>query len=103
MVSAAAKKSSFWELEKTIFTPYWGSVRVRLTALRQAAGLSQRQLARKLRVDPAIVARIELGQRRVDLVEFVTICRSCGADPDKVFLELNREFKSIEKSNKTSS
>jgi hypothetical protein len=36
------------------------------------------------------VARIEAGQRRVNLVEFVTLCRACGADPEREVVRLVR-------------
>jgi len=36
------------------------------------------------------VARIETGQRRVDLVEFVALCRACGADPEAQAVALVR-------------
>ena len=53
-----------------------------LVALRKAAGLTQRELAEALGREQNLVGRIETGQRRVDLVEWVTICRACGADPE---------------------
>ena len=50
-------------------------------ALRKAAGLTQRGLAERLGREQNFVARIETGQRRVDLVEWVMICRACDVDP----------------------
>lgn len=50
-------------------------------ALRRAAGLTQRQLAERLGREQNFVARVETGQRRVDLVEWVMLCRACDADP----------------------
>jgi transcriptional regulator with XRE-family HTH domain len=48
--------------------------------LRKRAGLTQRQLAQAVGREQNFIARIETGQRRVDPVEFVIICRACGAD-----------------------
>jgi transcriptional regulator with XRE-family HTH domain len=42
--------------------------------------MTQRQLAEAVGREQNYVARIETGQRRVDLVEFVIICQACGAD-----------------------
>ena len=52
-----------------------------VVALRKRAGLTRRQLAEAVGREQNFVARIETNQRRVDLVEFVTLCRACGADP----------------------
>ena len=57
-------------------------------ALRRTAGLTQRQLAERLGREQNFVARVETGQRRVDLVEWVTLCRACGADPAAETLRL---------------
>ena len=37
--------------------------------------------------------RIETGQRRVDLIELVEICKACGADPEAEVLALVRKIK----------
>ena len=50
-------------------------------ALREQADLNQRALARRLRCERSYVGRIELGQRRMDLVEFYAICEACGVNP----------------------
>ncbi|MFW6039124.1 MAG: helix-turn-helix domain-containing protein [bacterium] len=55
--------------------------------IRHEAGLTQRQLADHLGREQSFVGRIETGQRRIDLVEFVWICKACGADPQE---EINR-------------
>lgn len=51
--------------------------------LRKRAGLTQRQLAEAVGREQNFVARVETSQRRVDLVEWVTICRACGVDPER--------------------
>ena len=50
-------------------------------ALRKSAGLSQRELAERLGREQNFVGRIETGQRRIDLVEWVMLCRACGVEP----------------------
>jgi transcriptional regulator with XRE-family HTH domain len=52
-----------------------------LRRLREAAGLTQRDLAAKLRVTHVAVHKSESGERRVDVAEFVDWCLACGADP----------------------
>ena len=52
-----------------------------VVALRKDAGLTQRDLAQRLGREQNFVGRIETGQRRIDLVEWVMLCRACDVDP----------------------
>lgn len=52
-----------------------------LRAMRTEAGLTQRDLARKLKIHNTMVHRSEIGDRRIDPVEFAAWCRACGTDP----------------------
>lgn len=63
-----------------------------VVVLRKRAGMTQRQLAEAVGREQSFVGRIETGQRRVDLVEFVTICRACGADPEQEVVKLTRKI-----------
>ncbi|HWZ63603.1 MAG TPA: helix-turn-helix transcriptional regulator [Steroidobacteraceae bacterium] len=56
-----------------------------LVAARDKAGLTQRQLADRLRRPHSFVGRMEAGERRVDVVEFIEIARVLGADPRELF------------------
>jgi transcriptional regulator with XRE-family HTH domain len=55
---------------------------------RKAAGLTQHQLAKRLHKPQSFVAKYEGGERRVDVVEFVEICRAIEADPNKLLKAL---------------
>lgn len=59
-----------------------------LVAEREAAGLTQRQLAERLRKDPATIARIETGERNVSMLEFMLIARALGQDPTRLVSRL---------------
>lgn len=48
---------------------------------REAAGLTQVALAQKLGEYQSFVARLESGQRRVDVVEFLNLAHVLGFDP----------------------
>lgn len=52
-----------------------------VVALRKSAGLTQRGLAERLGREQNFIGRIETGQRRIDLVEWVMICRACEVEP----------------------
>lgn len=52
-----------------------------LAALRQELGVSQRELARRIEKPPSFVNKIELFERRLDLLEFIVIAEALGQKP----------------------
>lgn len=66
----------------------WSEARRRwslaLVQARRAAGLSQAALAGKLKCQQSLIARIESGERRIDVVELVVLARALGVDPGEV-------------------
>jgi transcriptional regulator with XRE-family HTH domain len=61
-----------------------------LVAARKAAKISQHELAAQLKVSQTQIARIEIGERRIDVVEFIDIAKALRLDPHKVIAELSR-------------
>lgn len=55
-----------------------------LVAARKAADMTQQVLAEKLERPQSFVAKYENGERRIDLIEFVAIAGTLGADPVKL-------------------
>lgn len=55
-----------------------------LVDARIKAGLSQQQLAAKLKRHQSFVARLESGERRIDVVEFTVLARIIGFEKDEV-------------------
>jgi transcriptional regulator with XRE-family HTH domain len=51
-----------------------------LRGIREDAGLSQVELARRLRRSQSFVSKYESGQRRLDLIELRSICHALGVD-----------------------
>ena len=60
--------------------------RKELVEIRKAAGFSQAQLAKKLGKPPSYVAKYELGERRLDVVEMCVILKCMDVDPCKFVL-----------------
>lgn len=52
-----------------------------LSALRVQAGLTQRDIGKRLRRPQSWVCNCENGNRRVDLAEFCQWCSACDVDP----------------------
>ena len=61
-------------MNKSIYSRQSECVRKTLVALRTKARLNQRQLAAKLDREHSLVGRLELGERRLDMVEFFSFC-----------------------------
>ena len=68
-----------------------------LRTWRNDAGLTQRELASKLRKPASYVHKCEVADRRIDPLEFINWCRACDRNPAKSleFLEgvLQRAFR----------
>jgi transcriptional regulator with XRE-family HTH domain len=77
-------------VEKSVFTPAYAVLRQMLVAIRKSARLSQRDLAQRLGRERSFVARIEQGERRVDVIELLWICEACGAEPREVLSPILR-------------
>jgi transcriptional regulator with XRE-family HTH domain len=52
-----------------------------IIAAREAAQLSQRQLAERLGKPRSFVSKLETRERRLDIVEFVAVARALGLEP----------------------
>jgi len=61
-----------------------------LRRLREDAQLIQRELGKKLKVSHVFVHKSEIGERRVDITEFMDWCRTCGVDLDRGWKELRK-------------
>lgn len=72
-------------MQKSIHTPEYAALRAELLEMRERAGLSQRELARRLHVSHSWVAKVELGERRLDLIEFCQVAEACSAQPRDAF------------------
>ncbi|WP_235526204.1 helix-turn-helix domain-containing protein [Caulobacter sp. Root1472] len=59
-----------------------------LVEARKSYGLTQRELAARLGKPPSFVAKIEVGERRVDVVEFIAISRAIGVPDDGLLADL---------------
>lgn len=71
-------------MSKTIGTEQHNALIALLIAKREAAGLTQTQLAEALGEYQSFVARLESGQRRVDVVELIELARILKFDAAQV-------------------
>ncbi|HYI38984.1 MAG TPA: helix-turn-helix transcriptional regulator [Allosphingosinicella sp.] len=55
---------------------------------RKRAGVTQTELARRLKRPQPYMSMVERGERRIDVIQFYAIMKALGADPEEVFREL---------------
>ena len=68
-------------MEKSTFSPEYGVLRTELVTIRTKAGLTQRELAKRLSVPHSWVAKVVSGERRLDFVELYWLLTACGVEP----------------------
>jgi ribosome-binding protein aMBF1 (putative translation factor) len=76
---------------KALRSPVAGAVATVIAAAREQAGLTQRELASRLKRPHSVVGMIEANQRQVNMPEFVAIAEALGADPTDLFKRVLRQ------------
>jgi transcriptional regulator with XRE-family HTH domain len=71
-------------MAKAKFSPAYDRFRVLLVAARKSAGLKQSDLAKRLGRHQSYVSKVEQGERRLDVVEFVEFAHAIDTDPVKI-------------------
>jgi transcriptional regulator with XRE-family HTH domain len=59
--------------------------------------MRQHALARKLEKPQSFIAKYEGGERRLDVVEFITIANAMDADPVKLFKQFIAEGRALKR------
>lgn len=77
-------------MSKQLRTARQSRVLVALAEVRTDAGVTQRELARRLERAHSYVSRIEKGDRRLDVPEMIQWCEVLGADPVSVMRRIMR-------------
>jgi transcriptional regulator with XRE-family HTH domain len=77
-------------LPKTIHTERHKKFCQLLKARRKAAGLTQTAVAERLGKPSSYVAKYELGDRRLDVLEFLDVAAAIGFDPRAFIRTLER-------------
>ena len=68
-------------MEKSIHTLEYSILRAELVSIRKNAGLTQRDVAQRLKVPPSWIAKVETGERRLDFIELCKLLSACGVEP----------------------
>jgi transcriptional regulator with XRE-family HTH domain len=73
-------------------TDPYATFRETMVAARRGAGVTQVELAERLGKPQQFISKYELGDRRVDIIEFVAICRALEIDPKEAFAAVLRRL-----------
>lgn len=63
-----------------------------LRNMREKAGLTQREIGKRLKKPQSYVYNCETANRRVDITEFIAWARACGINPKTAFAQLLKEL-----------
>ena len=73
---------------KSVFSDEYDIMLRSLVAVRKDAGITQQELADRLGKPQSFVSKYENRERRLDMAEFVVICRALDASPKNVLGEM---------------
>lgn len=80
-------------MQKSLFSEEYDAFCRLLRQVREEAGISQNQLAKRMDTPQAWLSKVENGHRRVDVVELWRICQAIGIEPDEFMRRLTSVLK----------
>ena len=83
-------------MEKSIYTRDYAVLLRLLRQARERAGITQVQLAKRLKQSQSFVSKMERGDRRIDVVQLRTICQLYGSTLTEFVEELEAELSAAE-------
>jgi transcriptional regulator with XRE-family HTH domain len=72
-------------MPRSLFTPAYHGLIQALVGARREAGLRQVDLADRLGKPQSFVSKMETGERRLDVIEFLVVARAIGVNPTNLF------------------
>ncbi|MCF8984649.1 helix-turn-helix domain-containing protein [Pseudomonas syringae] len=64
-----------------------------LLEARNAAGMTQKELAVRLGRPQSFISKTENAERRLDVIEFMDVCRGIGTDPYTLLSKLDERLR----------
>lgn len=68
-------------MSRGLQSPPYKKLRRLLAEARAAAGLTQLQVAARVKRPQSFVSKYENGERQLDVIEFVSVCKAIGVSP----------------------
>jgi len=79
-------------MAKSLHTPEYEQFRSLLIAAREKRGFTQANVAERLARPQSFVSKYESGERRLDVVEFLEVCRALETDLKAIIRKLEAEL-----------
>ncbi len=64
-----------------------------LVTAREKAGLTQQQLADRLRKPQSFISKYEGGERRIDVIEFIAIAEALQMDASRAIRDIRAKYR----------
>ncbi len=78
---------------KTLYTSEYSKLRTWLKEQREARGLTMRELAHILDVSHSFVGKIENGERRLDVIEYLQYCEALQVNPKEGLAAIDSKYR----------
>ncbi len=79
-------------MTRSVFLGAYDTLLMCLVEARNASGKTQVELAGLLKRPQSFVSKFESGDRRLDVIEFLEICRALNADPYPIISSILSSF-----------
>ncbi len=77
-------------MTRSAFTRKYARFRRLLADARRAKGLTQVALAKTLGRPQSFISKVERGERRLDVIEFLEVARALKVDPARLLADVER-------------
>ena len=81
-------------MAKSLHTPEYEKFRLYLLNIRESRQLSQAEVAARLNSHQSFIAKYERGERRIDVIEFIRICKALDIDPQNALSDIIKRIDS---------
>ncbi|MGA2094108.1 MAG: helix-turn-helix transcriptional regulator [Sedimentisphaerales bacterium] len=79
-------------MTRSVFSERYRALRCILVQTREKKGLTQAEVAAKLRRPQSFVSKYESGERRLDVVEFLEVAAALGTNGESILRELEGKY-----------
>jgi len=66
-----------------------------MRAAREARGVTQQELAKRLGKPQSFVSKAEMGERRLDVVEYLHFMRAIEGEPHALLRQLEQDYRPV--------
>ncbi len=79
----------FPRVSRGLHFPPYKKLRLLLAEARGGAGLTKVQVAQRLKRPQSFVSKYENGERQLDVIEFIAVCRAIGVPASVLIAQLS--------------